>query len=84
MCLKIGESYVDIECVFFEVLKVGRVGDPKHQPSATRHWCAFWFLCAKKCGELTVSTPPKTNMDTRNDGLEYYFPIGKAYFQGLC
>ena len=32
---------------FFQVLKVGRVGDPKHQPSATRRWCAFWFLLWK-------------------------------------
>ena len=28
-------------------------------------------------------TLPKTNIDPTNGWLEYYFPIGEAYFQGL-
>ena len=27
---------------------------------------------------------PETNIAPKNGWLEYYFPIGKAYFQGLC
>ncbi len=29
------------------------------------------------------STLPKTNIAPTNGWLEYYFPIGEAYFQGL-
>ncbi len=29
-------------------------------------------------------TLPKTNIAPENGWLEYYLPIGKAYFQGLC
>ena len=29
-------------------------------------------------------TLPETNIAPKNGWLEYYFPIGKAYFQGLC
>ena len=29
-------------------------------------------------------TLPETNIGPKNGWLEYYFPIGKAYFQGLC
>ncbi len=28
-------------------------------------------------------TLPKTNIASTNGWLEYYFPIGEAYFQGL-
>ena len=31
---------------------------------------------------LTEDTLPETNIDPENGWLEYYFPIGKAYFQG--
>ena len=29
-------------------------------------------------------TLPETNIAPENGWLEYYFPIGEAYFQGLC
>ncbi len=29
-------------------------------------------------------TLPKFNIAPENGWLEYYFPIGEAYFQGLC
>ncbi len=29
------------------------------------------------------ATLPETNIATENGWLEYYFPIGMAYFQGL-
>ncbi len=29
-------------------------------------------------------TLPKTNIAPENGWLEYYFPFGMAYFQGLC
>ena len=29
-------------------------------------------------------TLPETNIAPENGWLEYYFPIGDAYFQGLC
>ena len=31
----------------------------------------------------TVITLPETNIAPKNGWLEYYFPIGEAYFQGL-
>ena len=31
-----------------------------------------------------IFTLPETNIDPENGWLEYYFPIGEAYFQGLC
>ena len=30
-----------------------------------------------------INTLPKTNIAPTNGWLEYYFPIGEAYFQGL-
>ncbi len=30
------------------------------------------------------NTLPKTNIAPENGWLEYYFPIGEAYFQVLC
>ena len=30
-----------------------------------------------------LSTLPETNIAPENGWLEYYFPIGEAYFQGL-
>ena len=30
------------------------------------------------------STLPETNIAPKNGWLEYHFPIGEAYFQGLC
>ena len=29
-------------------------------------------------------TLPETNIAPKNGWLEYYLPIGEAYFQGLC
>ena len=34
--------------------------------------------------ELPGSTLPETNIAPQDGRLEYYFPIGEAYFQGLC
>ncbi len=35
-------------------------------------------------GAARIPTLPETNIAPKNGWLEYYFPIGKAYFQGLC
>ena len=40
-----------------------------------------WILL--KMGDIPVSFP-ETNIAPKNGWLEYYFPIGEAYFQGLC
>ena len=32
----------------------------------------------------TASTLPESNIAPENGWLEYYFPFGMAYFQGLC
>ncbi len=32
---------------------------------------------------IVISTLPETNIAPENGWLEYYFPIGEAYFQGL-
>ena len=34
--------------------------------------------------ERWAFTLPETNIAPENGWLECYFPIGKAYFQGLC
>ena len=31
-----------------------------------------------------MDTLNETNIAPKNGWLEYYFPIGEAYFQGLC
>ena len=31
-----------------------------------------------------MDTLPETNVDPSNGWLEYYFPFGEVYFQGLC
>ena len=31
-----------------------------------------------------IPTLPETNIAPKNGWLEYYFPIGEAYFQGPC
>ena len=33
---------------------------------------------------ILMLTPPKFNIAPENGWLEYYFPIGKVTFQGLC
>ena len=33
---------------------------------------------------FVFDTLPETNIAPKNGWLEYYFPIGEAYFQGLC
>ncbi len=38
----------------------------------------------KNPSEMPVVTPQKINIATEKWWLEDYFPIGKAYFQGLC
>ena len=40
------------------------------------------FSPQKKQQKLEV-TLPETNIAPENGWLEYYFPIGEAYFQGL-
>ncbi len=37
-----------------------------------------------KSPKAATATLPETNIAPKNGWLEYYFPIGKAYFQGLC
>ena len=33
---------------------------------------------------IKTVTLPETNIAPKNGWLEYYFPFGKAYFQGIC
>ena len=40
------------------------------------------FLCSRWCQQMV--TLPETNIAPENGWLEYYFPIGKVTFQGLC
>ena len=42
------------------------------------------LLMVQKSGSaVEVGTLPETNIAPTNGWLEYYFPIGEAYFQGL-
>ncbi len=41
---------------------------------------SFFFKRTKTISTITL---PKTNIAPTNGWLEYYFPIGEAYFQGL-
>ena len=34
--------------------------------------------------KIWQDTLPETNIVPENGWFEYYFPIGEAYFQGLC
>ena len=45
----------------------------------------IFFFFQKVVFQVYVSTDtlPKTNIAPTNGWLEYYFPIGEAYFQGL-
>ena len=43
-------------------------------------WC--WCLCQGENREKKRFTLPETNIPPENGWLEYYFPIGMAYFQG--
>ena len=44
-------------------------------------WC--WCLCqGEKIGKKKRFTLPETNIPPENGWLEYYFPIGMAYFRG--
>ena len=36
------------------------------------------------CQKKLVVTLPETNIAPENGWLEYWFPFGIAYFQGLC
>ena len=47
-----------------------------------------WFFLKKGITledfSFQTTTLPETNIAPENGWLEYYFPIGEAYFQGLC
>ena len=45
---------------------------------------AYGFVIIDRTCLLQIYTFPETNMAPENGWLEYYFPIGEAYFQGLC
>ena len=38
----------------------------------------------QESGNVLDLYPPETNIAPENGWLEYYFPIGMAYFQVLC
>ena len=42
-----------------------------------------WKYIDEKLEILVETTLPETNIAPGNGWLEYYFPIGEAYFQGL-
>ncbi len=42
-----------------------------------------WHLKDPSINTLKIYTLPETNIAPENGWLEYYFPIGEAYFQGL-
>ena len=43
----------------------------------------FSSVSQKGTFKYRLNTLPKTNIAPTNGWLEYYFPIGEAYFQGL-
>ena len=45
--------------------------------------CRAFLHCKQTCG-ANYGTLPETNIAPENGWLEYYFPIGKAHFQGSC
>ena len=42
----------------------------------------FWGLVEMPTPMWILITLPETNIAPENGWLEYYFPIGEAYFQG--
>ena len=41
-------------------------------------------MTSDPAGKNIFGTLPETNIASENGWLEYYFPIGEAYFQGIC
>ena len=41
-------------------------------------------VCVDQRKRCKTCTLPETNIASENGWLEYYFPIGEAYFQGIC
>ena len=61
------------------------------EPNAIRGGSAFGPLGGEPkvydfigASDHLMVTPPKFNIAPENGWLEYYFPIGKVTFQGLC
>ena len=50
-------------------------------PRARQILGGLWLLCEPL--KLETDTLPETNIAPTNGWLEYYFPIGEAYFQRL-
>ena len=47
----------------------------------------YVFLLSPRKLDLQIvilTTLPDTNIAPENRWLEYYFPFGKVYFQGIC
>ncbi len=47
------------------------------------HIIVYLMLLGTEFSFRALDTLPKTNIAPTNGWLEYYFPIGEAYFQGL-
>ena len=47
-------------------------------------WTKWWEMLCSFSRMLLVGTLPETNVAPENGWLEDYFPVGEAYFQGLC
>ena len=71
-CLKNGENLL-----FYIGIMVNR----KH--CLKPHFKCHEVACPQKGRCHEMFTLPETNMAPENGWLEYYFPIGEAYFQGL-
>ncbi len=62
-----------------------------HTPPKTNGWNLFHYTRKEKEKHRPKPpivgfhvTLPETNIAPKNGWLEYFFPIGDAYFQGLC
>ena len=57
------------------------IASPNWSPD--RVWGVHRLCMMSHPPQLAPGTLPKTNIAPTNGWLEYYFPIGEAYFQGL-
>ena len=76
-------------CIFFCYEKLNLSKSSQKHPHSIK--IGYWLIKQRRDPDIgeswsrnpTEYTLPETNIAPTNGWLEYYFPIGEAYFQGL-
>ena len=72
--------------MWYEVTPTGPHRTEVYTPSKTSGEAELWHRLSRLMVLIIAwnDTLPETNIAPKNGWLESYFPIGEAYFQGLC